>query len=374
MKFSRSYKEIVVPACMLASLIIGAGMFSLPYVTSRSGILAGLFYLLAFTGVMSLIHVFYGDIVIADKSGRRFASQSRHYLGRKGFLIGAVSLVAGTTLALTIYLILAEGFAKLMFPGFSVSVILFWVLGSAGIALGIKGIAGLNNLLTLFMVLLAGTVAFFGLKTGAGFWRSVPLWPRGDIALWLLPIGPFLFSLSGRGAIASIEDYFEANRLDIRKMKKAIVWGTLGAAAVYLLFIVGMLGITAGAPARDIMIDLALLPGYLKLLVAGLGLIAVFTSYVFLGLELKMVLEKDFRLRGNAALAAVVVAPIAIYFAASRDLVSLISVAGGVFIALESAIVILMWEKLKSKRFWLNRLIVFAFVVGALYEIFKRTI
>ncbi len=359
---------------MLASLIIGAGMFSLPYVTSRSGIFTGLFYLLAFAGIMSLIHVFYGEIVIADKSGRRFASQSRQYLGQTGFLVGAISLVAGTTLALTIYLILTEGFAKLMFPGFSASVILFWILGSVGVIIGIKGIAGLNNLLTLFMVLLAGIVAFFGLKNGTSFLRNVPFWPKGDISLWLLPIGPFLFSLNGRGAIASIEDYFEANRLDIRKMKKAIVWGTLAAAAVYLLFAVGMLGITAGAPARDIMIDLALLPDYLRFLVAGLGLIAVFTSYVFLGLELKMVLEKDFRFRGIAASAAVVVAPIAIYFLANRDLVSLISVAGGVFLGLESAIVILMWEKLKSKKLWLNRMIVFVFIVGALYEVLKRTI
>jgi amino acid permease len=374
MKFLRSYKEIIVPASMLASLIIGAGMFSLPYVVSQSGLFTGFLYLLGFTILMSFIHLFYSDVVIADKSGGRFVNQSRRYLGMWGLWFGAIAILIGTTLALTIYLVLTTNFANLLFPTFTASsaAILFWMLGSVAIAAGVKEIAGIDNLLTVFMVLLAGMVAFFGLRAGSDSFKNISLWPAAGASFLLLPLGPFLFSLNGRAAVTSLKEYFDVNRLDIRKLRKAIVLGTSLAAMVYLLFIIGIIGITAGSPGKDIVADLSLLPFYAKLIIGGLGVIAIFTSYILLGLELKSILERDFRFNKNLALVATVVPPFLIYLSGKHDFINLIGAAGGIFIAIESVLVLLMWEKVKSRKLWLNRIIIAMFVLGAVYEIMKR--
>ena len=53
-KFSQWYKEIGLPAGLLSSLIIGAGIFALPYVFYRAGFLVGLFYLVIFSIVFSM--------------------------------------------------------------------------------------------------------------------------------------------------------------------------------------------------------------------------------------------------------------------------------------------------------------------------------
>jgi hypothetical protein len=155
-------------------------------------------------------------------------------------------------------------------------------------------------------------------------------------------------------------------------MKMAIILGTLIPTLVYLLFIVGVLALTAGAPSKDVVTDFSLLPGYARSVIGGLGFIAILTSYIFLGLELKSVLRKDFGLSPNFALAGTVLPPLLLYLSGRHDLIALIAVAGGIFIAIESSLVVLMWEKVKSKKLFINRIIIAIFVSGAIYEIWKR--
>lgn len=359
---------------MLASLIIGAGMFSLPYVTSKTGLLIGLFYLVGFTFLMSLTHLFYSDIVLAEKNDGRFISQSRRYLGKPGWWFGIIAILAGTTLTLTIYLVLSMSFSRFLFSDVSLQAapVIFWILGSLAIVAGAKEIAGLDTLLTLFMIFLAGTVAFFSLRSGAPFLKIVPLWPVENSSLLFLPLGPFLFSLNGRAAIVSLKDYYNESRLDSRKMRKAIILGTFLAAGVYLLFIIGVIIIAAGLPAKDAIASLGGLPVHLRFMVGSLGIIAIFTSYIFLGLELKSIFEKDFGLEKRIALLATIIPPFLIYLSGEHDFINLVGATGGIFIAIESVLVIMMWEKLKSKKFLINKIIIILFVAGALYEIVKR--
>jgi membrane associated rhomboid family serine protease len=83
-------------------------------------------------------------------------------------------------------------------------------------------------------------------------------------------------------------------------------------------------------------------------------------------------LEKDFQLDKSWVLAATVVPPFLIYLSGKHDFINLIGAAGGIFIAIESTLVLLTWEKVKSKKLWLNRIIIAIFIVGAVYEILKR--
>ena len=101
------YKNIILPASLLASTIIGAGMFALPYAFAKAGILSGLFYLLFFSLVVILIHLMYADIIVRTSENHRFLGYAKIYFGRVGFWLAFLISVIGAIFALTIYLILS---------------------------------------------------------------------------------------------------------------------------------------------------------------------------------------------------------------------------------------------------------------------------
>ena len=68
------YRGYVLPTVLVGSLTVGAGMFALPYVFSRSGFLVGSVYLVLFTLIFTKINSDYA-VIISKRSGKyRFMS------------------------------------------------------------------------------------------------------------------------------------------------------------------------------------------------------------------------------------------------------------------------------------------------------------
>ena len=80
----RIFSQLVFPTSLLATTIIGAGMFALPYLFNKAGIATGLFYLFIFGAVFALIHLMYADIIVRTSENRRFSGYAKIYLGRLG--------------------------------------------------------------------------------------------------------------------------------------------------------------------------------------------------------------------------------------------------------------------------------------------------
>jgi len=142
-KFSQWYREILLPAGLLSSLIIGAGMFALPFVFARAGFITGLFYLALFTFVFSVIHIMYAK-VIEETSGRhRLVGYSKIYLKRFGFWTTIVTTALGIIFVLTAYISLAGGFINLVFPQISatLSPYIIWILGSLAVIISLRRLA-----------------------------------------------------------------------------------------------------------------------------------------------------------------------------------------------------------------------------------------
>ena len=104
------FKNVILPASLLAGTIIGAGVFALPYVFVKAGILTGLFYLLIFSAVFTLIHLMYADIILRTKENRRFFGYAEIYLGSWGKWPAILITIVGMIFVLTVYLILSVSF------------------------------------------------------------------------------------------------------------------------------------------------------------------------------------------------------------------------------------------------------------------------
>ena len=65
----------------LTGTIIGVGLFSLPYITSRVGIWVMLGYLLVLGTVVLMVHLMYGEITLRTDAVCRLPGYAGRYLG-----------------------------------------------------------------------------------------------------------------------------------------------------------------------------------------------------------------------------------------------------------------------------------------------------
>ncbi|MBI2592916.1 MAG: hypothetical protein HYW37_02030 [Candidatus Colwellbacteria bacterium] len=365
-KFSKWFKELILPAGLLSSLIIGAGMFALPYVFSEAGFLVGLFYLGAFTFAVTRIHLMYSTLLSSTAEDHRFVGLSKIYLGNWGFWTSLFTTVVGIVLILLIYLVLSSSFIKIALPGIDplVGVLIFWLTAALANILSVKRLAGFEFLVTLAMALIVLVVFVYGLPK---FEKAA----LTDINLGeaFLPYGAILFALYGRAGISSLRSYFRSNQLPESKISRVIILGTSFPALVYLLFVLGIVGLS-GTVSADAVSGIVSAPPGLREMIGWLGIFSLWTSYVFLGLELRGILSSDFKLPALAVPLLVALSPIALYFAGLGNFIKLVGISGGVFLALESIMVILMYGKIKTFG-WFSRLLIAVFLLGGLYEILQ---
>ena len=356
------YKEYILPTVLLGSLTVGAGMFALPYLFSRSGLLVGSIYLVLFTLIFIKINRAYAEIISKHSGKYRFASYAKEHLGWLGFWAAMVAVVLGLLLTLTIYIILSTSFWHLISSsGLGVSGYIFWALSSLAIIFSLKRLLNLDTILSIAMIVIIFFIFFLGMRHGIPTINS-------DYSLsgLFLPYGAVLFALYGRAAIAPLEDYYKSAGLDWKKVGIPIILGTAIPAVLFFLFAVGVMGLSPFGVTPDAVSGI-FNGTLLSLPMLGiLGLLTIWTSYLIIGTEIKDILSNDLKLHDVLALVVVSVVPIVLYFINVGSFISLISLAGAVFLAIECILVILMHGKLKGGLSLLDKLIICLFIAGAL--------
>ncbi|MBI1839011.1 MAG: hypothetical protein HYR95_01780 [Candidatus Colwellbacteria bacterium] len=368
-RFGKWYKEVVMPAGLLAALIIGAGMFALPYVFSEAGFVTGFFYLALFAAVFGTVHLMYAEVIIGTKGEHRFVGYAQIYLGTGAKSVSVVTTLVGLLLTLAIYIILSVSFIKLVFPAIpsTAAAIAFWALGSMVIVFSLKKLAILESIVTPALIGIVLILFIFGVSAVGTV--SLP-GISGNLPKLFLPYGIVLFSLSGRAAISSVRDYYRKNKLDEGRIGQAIALGTIVPAVIYFIFAVSVFWLSPNGVSLESVSGLAFIPPVLLGLVGILGFVSIWDSYFFLCLEAKDIFVYDFGLPSVAATGLALATPLALYFYGNQNLLGFMGVAGGIFLAIESVLVVLMRNRLKRIGAW-GYFIITVFVTGALYELAK---
>lgn len=370
------YKRFILPSAFLAAMIIGAGIFSLPYVFASAGLPAGFFYLFFFAAVFAVIHVSYADVIVRTPQRHRFVGYASIYLGKSGFWLAIFTTLVGLILAAMIYLVLSVSFLKLVAPNLPVfwAVSLFWFVASAPVFLYIGRFAKAESLIAAAMILIIAAIFLYGLAKGNQNIDYFSIHP----AFILLPFGPVLFSLGGRAAISSVVEYFDGNRYPYALLKKSMIAGTVIPAVTYAFFVLGVLFIspTASEDAVSGLVNNA--PQLLLAAIGVLGLFSLASSYSIIAKEIEGILFSDFRLPQFAAVLTAVALPLLLYFAGLQNFLRLVSAAGGIFLALESILVLMIWRAVKTPPLLIRRIhpvvlygIILIFIGGMIYEIIK---
>jgi len=341
------YKNTLLPASLLAATIIGAGVFSLPYVVNKAGWAVGLGYLLCSPFIFYFLHAMYADILLRSADDFKFVGFAKYYLGNLAFWLSILATILGSILTLTVYLILAESFIAIIFPaiptlGYHMS--WFWAVSSALIFINIKRMAKMEFLITAAMAVLIFLIFIFGLAKGLNKLAELP---ATNWSYLFLPFGPALFSFSGRTAIPALIDYYKKNNVPLNNLKKVIFWGTAAPAAVYLMFVVGIIGI-AKVITEDSVVSIASLSYGAAAIIGLVGFLSLLSSYAVVGLSVRDILRDDIKFNHILANLIVIAAPILLIYAGFDNFIKVITLAGGIFLALEGMIVVAMWKKAET--------------------------
>jgi len=363
---------------ILTGTIMGVGLFSLPYITAKVGILTMLFYFLILGAVITLIGLFYGEIALRTKGLHRLPGYTEKYLGKRAKIVAFISSSLGLTGAILAYLIIGGRFLGAILQscfGSSdfVYVLIFFSAGAILTYFGISSIAKAEFFLLILFFFILGFIFY------KGFWVvNIENLFNFDIKYLFLPYGAILFSLSGTTLIPEVKEMLSKNP---KKLKKLILLAILIAAITYLFFIFLILGITGQNTSDDAITGLNGFLGSGVIVLALLfGILTVFTSFLTISLTLKKILWYDLRLKKNLAWLIACLAPLILFLAGFDNFITVIALTGGVMLGIDVIIIILIYLKAKIKgdltpayNLSIPRLLVYFmilfFIIGIIYEI-----
>lgn len=329
--------------------VIGAGIFGLPYVIEKSGVIPGFFCFLILGGVVLLIHLFFGEAFLRTKESCRLPGLAQKYLGEWGKVLVMISVVVGLIGALLAYLILSSDFMKILFhSSLNLSIIglvfIFWAFMSYFIFRGVKFIASIELLTNIAFFLMIAAILFFCLPQFS-FYNISIISPSNAF----LPFGVILFSLIGWSAIPEIIDFLTTRR-EMKKIKKAIFLSTLVIVPFYLLFSLVVLGVAGKETSQDTLSGLVPFLGPKIVLLGALAaLITLADSILVLGVHLKNTFICDLKLSNILATAITCGLPLLLFLIGFRSFIGTLGFVGTVVGVIEGIAIILIFKKAKKK-------------------------
>lgn len=364
------FKDYIYPIATLSGSIIGVGFLSLPYITSKVGIVTMLFYFAALTALVVSIHVILGKICLKTPDFKRWPGFVGFYFGDLAKRIILVPMIFGSFGVLLAYLIVGSRFLQSIFSPVFGQGILFYVLGyflilSSAVYFGIRAISKIEFwaiallLVSFFLIFVKGSGQIsLGNIFGTGL--------NWDFKNLFLPYGPILFSLWGTALIPEVEEMVRNKKWSL---KKIIITATLIPAIIYLFFIFLVLGITGSQTTESALIGVKnVLGGGITSAILFIGVITTFTAFISHGLFLKKVFMYDLKVKEFPAWIIVCFTPLLLFLLGFNSFISLVSFIGGVLLGIDGILILLMYKKIGGKKIIVYPLTLF-FVLGIIYSI-----
>lgn len=340
-----SNKNFWLAVFSLVGTTVGAGIFSLPYVFFKAGFTIVFLEFIFLLGVVLLIQLIFGEIVLKIRGKKRFISYAEEYLGKKWKLPVTASVIFGGIGVLLVYIILAGYFLSFIInQSVFLSSLIFFAVWFLLILAKPKMFSGIEFIFGFFVILI--TVLIFSFNIG---YINIINFGGFSIKDAFLPYGVILFALSGYYVIPEMEDILDREK---KKMKKAIIYGTLIPAIIYVLFVLIVLGVSGGLTSQDAISGFSTAINSRAILLVGsiLGLLAVTEASLSQGVYIKETFLYDLRINKWLSWLITGATSLTLFLLGARNLVAAIGIVGALFFAFHAVIILLIHKKLKSSE------------------------
>jgi len=327
----------------LTGTIIGAGILGLPYVFAKSGVFIGSLWLIILGMIMIYTNLCLGEIGLSIKGKHQLVGYAERYLGKKGKRLMFFAVIFGIYSALIAYLIGEGQSLSQLFTGsldyaiyFAIG---FWLLMTVLLRGGLKGLKKIETYGVISIIILVLIIAVYYLPG-----INVENYSYNNFDFFFLPFGVILFALLGFSSIPELRSEIRGSE---KKLKKAIILGTIIPIVLYIIFSLTFVGVLG----EDVSQVATLSFGKLVVL---LGIFTMLTSYFVLSFSLKDVFQYDLRYSETRDFFLVSVLPILIYLILSAfnllNFVSILGIGGVVSGGLTGILILLINRKAKKNR------------------------
>lgn len=335
---------------MLVGMIFGAGVFALPFSYVQAGFFWGNFHFLLALALIIFLHLWYGEVAYNVSGKHRFTGYAEILFGRKAkWLAFLISLLTSYG-ALLVYGILGGIFlANLFFLSPDFLSLAVFAVGGFLIFLNFKKIADINFYLTVFLLGLVAVIFLIAFPK----MKMVNFIPGGSEFLftgnWFLPYGIWLFALAGFAVVPEVTEIFSGKSLKV--FKRTILASIFLCAFFYMLFIFTVVGTSGKMASEDALSGLVGILGRSVVILGSLlGFLAVFTSFIALGADLKNIFYYDFRLPKWISWICVAVPPVLLFFTGAKNFIGILGITGSIGLGLTGIFIILMVRKIRRQK------------------------
>ena len=332
---------------LLASLtmfggIIGAGIFGVPFVFSRIGVLPGLGYVVFLGAAAALINIYYAFVAARTAGRHRLAGYARKHIGARASLIVAAISFVELFGALLVYIILGGNFLSAIF-GSSADLwsMVFLVAVALIMLLPLKKGEWVDRLFTIALIVVVAAIT-------AVVWpqvRAVNLMTV-DWRNWFVPYGVLFFALGGTSVVPEL---VEVLRKDEGSAVKAVTVGTLAAAVLVGIFGALIVGVCGAGTTENAIVGLTQYFGRPIVVLGSLfGVAAVMTQFVIVGSNIRDEFVYDYKMRRIFAWGLAITVPFVVFALGARDFVEIISFLGATLGAGVGIIIVYMGRKVMN--------------------------
>ncbi len=363
---------------LLTGTVIGAGVLGIPYAVSQGGFLTGLLTIIIVGLAMLLLHLMYGEVTLRTTGNHQFPGYAEKYLGKWAKKLSIFSLFFGIYGALIAYLI-GEGEALSAIFGLNPLIfsLIFFVIVAVITYKGLNAISK-SEIYFLAVVLLLVVVISFITITSTKFNPSNLA--TFNIYNVLVPFGVILFAFRGFEAVPEMKEYLTKDR---KKLKKAIILGSLIPLFAYIIFTFATLGITGGNTTEIVTLGLGNSLGSGMIILGSLfAIFAMLTSFLTLALAMKEIYMFDYNLNPKLSWALTVFIPLIIFLLGVKSFIKVVAITGSLVGGIEGILLILIYWKAKKhgnripefklrKNYIIGFLIILLFIIGIIYQGFN---
>jgi len=341
-------KKFFLALAILIGTIVGAGIFGIPYTISKSGIGPGLFYFFILGFTVTLLHLFFGEIVLRTRERYRLTGYAQKYLGKWEKILITISTFFGITGVLLAYIILGGEFLKIIFsPLFALSSfrfsLIFWLILIYFVFRGIKLIAPAEIFtnLTFFLIIL---IIFFLLLPKLNLENFYLV----NLNYIFLPYGVIMFSLIGFTALPEMADIL-INSEERKSFKKIIILASTIVIILYLLFAFGVVGVSGKDTSPEALLGLKTFLGQ-KIITLGalIGVITLADSFLIICLYFRNTLIYDYNFPKILASSFAIGFPLFLFLIGFREFITVIGFVGTILGMIEGIVILLIFQKVKK--------------------------
>jgi len=377
--FSKKYFHAIAT---LVGTIIGVGMFAIPFVISKAGIILLFIYLPILGLVQHFLNKLYAEIILSTKKKHRLPGYAEKYIGKKGKILTLIIVTLGNYGALLAYIIVGGIFLhELLNPMLGGNIFIYttalFILEALIVLFGLRLITSIELIMTGLLVLVVCLITW----RGWGYINISNFTIAPSIRDWsniFLPYGPIFFAVGGSTAIPEICKLLAHKKENI---KSVLAWGTFIAVVTMIVFVTTIIGITGINTSPDTLVGLhSVLSDGVIIFALIFGLLSIITSFLVIAQSVREVFWWDFGIKKNTAWFLACFVPFFLYLAGIENLTKVISLSGAIIGGLAGIVLIWLVFRVKKKREQVsiinNRLsktlayiLSSLFILGLVYEI-----